>query len=113
MHPGVPSVTIFGQSNKLLLLLKALTAEFKVIKARVFMTSRDSYDQVVRNTLPDVNTGGKRDVSNEIEEMESRLEHKEIATAVQTDRTCLGSMAILFSNASDFEKRNMVINEIR
>ena len=59
MPPGVSNIVFYGQSNKLLLPLTALTEEFKVGKARVFMTLRDSQDPIIRDTVPDVRTGIK------------------------------------------------------
>ena len=59
MPPGVSNIVFYGQSNKHLLPLTALTEEFKGGKARVFMTLRDSQDPIIRDTVPDVRTGIK------------------------------------------------------
>ena len=67
MPPGVSNIVFYGQSNKLLLPLTALTEEFKVGKARVFMTLRDSQDPIIRDTVPDVRTGTKWDAKQEVE----------------------------------------------
>ena len=101
MPPGVSNIVFYGQSNKLLLPLTALTEEFKVGKARVFRTLRDSQHPIIRDTVPDVRTGIKWDAKQEVEAMESRLRHKEIIGAVQKDRAGFGSRPVsFFSKAS-------------
>ena len=59
LPPGVSNIAFYGHSNKVLFPLTALTEEFKVEKARVFITLRDSQDAVIRDTLPEVKTGRK------------------------------------------------------
>ena len=78
------------------------------------MTLRDSQDPIIRDTVPDVRTGIKWDAKQEVEEMESRLRHKEIVGAVQKDRAGFRSRPVsFFSKASTKGKGEMVINGIR
>ncbi len=114
LPPGVSNIAFYGQANKLLLPLTALTEEFKVEKARVFLTLRDSQDAVIRDTLPEVRTGRKWSVSKEVDEMESILRHKEIVGHVQTSKAGLGnSQTRFFSKATYKEKKDMIVGEIR
>ena len=66
--------------------VESLVEEFKVAKARSFMTLRDSKDPVVKNTQLDVKTGRKWSAEKAVEEAESRLKHKEIVGAAQVGR---------------------------
>ena len=87
---GVPrclsNLAFYSHGNKLQLPLTALTEEFKVTKARFFMTLHDSEDQIIRDTLPDVKTGHKCSVSEEIDSMESQLYFHDIVGATQSGR---------------------------
>ena len=62
---------------------------------------RDSQDPIVRDTVPDVRTGIKWDTKQEVEEMESRLRHKEVSGAVQkTELDSEADLHLFFSKAS-------------
>ena len=54
------------------------------------MTLHDSEDQIIKDTLPDVKTGCKWSVSEEIDSMESRLCFCDIVGATQSGRSGLG-----------------------
>ena len=72
---GIPrclsNLAFYSHGNKHQLPLTALTEEFKVTKARSFMILHDLEDQIIRDTLPDVKTGHKWSVPEEIDSMES------------------------------------------
>ena len=88
--------------------------EFKVTKARLHMTLRDSEDQVIRDNLPEVKTGMKWSAREEVEAMESCLQHKDIIGATQSGRAGLGMQKhTYFYRASSYEKRKLVADEIR
>ena len=108
MPPGISNIVFYGQFNKLLPPLTALTEGFKVGKARVFMTLRDSQDPMIRATAPDMRTGIKWDAKQEVGEMESRLRHKEIVGAVQKDRAGFRSrpVSFFFKSFQQQEARN-------
>ena len=115
---GIPrclsNLAFYSHGNKLQLPLTALTEEFKVTKARFFMTLHDSEDQVIRDTLPDVKTGHKWSVSEEIDSMESQLYFHDIVGATQTGRSGLGmSKHTYFHKSSVQDKRQLVLEEIR
>ena len=49
------------------------------------MMLRDSEHQVNRDTLPEVKTGTKWSAREEVEAMESQLQHKDIVGATQVE----------------------------
>ena len=78
------------------------------------MSLRDSEDPVVREVIPDVKTGRKWVAAREVEEMESRLRHKDIVGYTQTGHAGLGMVNFnYFSKASSAERRAMVVKEVR
>ncbi len=115
---GVPrsltNIAFYGHTTKLQLPLTSLVEEFKVTKARLVMTLRDSQDPVIKNVAPEVKTGKKWIAQQEVDTIESRLRHKDIVGATQTDRAGLGTREFrYFYKASDKEKRVLVSEEIR
>ena len=84
---GVPrslsNIAFYGHNTKLQLPLSSLIEEVKVTKARLYMMLRDLEDQVIRDTLPEVKTGMKWSAREEVEAMESHLQHKDIVGATQ------------------------------
>ena len=94
--------------------LSSLIEEFKVTKARLYMMLRDSEHQVIRDTLPEVKTGTKWSAREEVEAMESQLQHKDIVGATQSGRAGLDMQKhIYFYRASSYEKRKLVADKIR
>ena len=75
-------MAIHGGCTKLTLRTKSV-AEFKVAKARSYMTLRDSKDPVVKSIQPDVKSRRKYKWTSSVavEEAESRLKHKEMVGA--------------------------------
>jgi hypothetical protein len=115
---GVPgsmtNIAIHSSRTKLVLPVKSLVEEYKVSKARSFMTLRDSKDPVVRDTQPDVKSGRKWTAEKAVDEVESRLKHKEIVGATQVGRQGLGwTTHKWWSSSSDSERRKLVSEEIR
>ncbi len=83
---SLTNIAIHSRSTKLKLSVQSLVKEFKVAKARSFMTLRDSKDPVIKNTQPDVKTGRKWSADEAVEEAESRLKLKEMVGATQLGR---------------------------
>ena len=115
---GVPrsltNIAIHSRCTKLKLPVHSLVEEFKVAKARSFMTLRDSEDPVIKNTQPDVKTGRKWSADVAVEEAESRLKHKEMVGAAQLGRQGLGwTTHKWYSSSSDKERRKLVTQELR
>jgi len=115
---GVPrsmtNIALHSSRTKLTLPVKSLVEEFKVAKVRSVMTLRDSKDPVVKNTQPAVKTGTKWVAEKAVEEVESRLKHKQIVGAVQVGRQGLGwTRHTWWSSANDKERRQLATQEIR
>ena len=77
------NVAIHSSRIKLTLPVRSVVEEYKVAKARSFMTLRDSEDHVVKNIQPDVELGRRWTASTAVEEAELRLKPKEMAGASQ------------------------------
>ena len=115
---GVPcsltNVAIHSKCTKLILPTRSLVEEYKVTKARSYMTLRDSNDPIVKCIQPDVKSGRKWTASTAVEEAESRLKHKEMVGATQVGRQGLGlTTHKWWSSSSDKDRRAMVSQEIR
>jgi len=116
LPPGLTSVALYSRTAKLKLPLKALTEEFQVGKVRLQMMLKHSRDPEVR--LPDVKlkTGRKWNASQETERAEEAAKFSEILGATQVGRLGLGygsQKRIWWSKASDQEKRQLVIDQVR
>ena len=112
--PCTTNISFYGHSTKLNLPLSALTEEFKVKKAHMFLTLRDSDDQFVKGTMPVIRTGRKWNAQREVEDMESRLRHRDMVGPVQTNRAGLGmNPTQYYFKASIRVRRKMVSDEIR
>ena len=115
---GVPNsltnVAIHSSRTKLTLPVRSVVEEYKVAKARSFMTLRDSKDPVVKNIQPDVKSGRKWTASAAVEEAESRLKHKEMVGATQLGRQGLGlTTHKWWSSSTARDQRVLVTQEIR
>ena len=115
---GVPpcftSVGLYIKTAKLQLPITSLVEEYKVSKARLVMTLKNSKDEKVRKAGVEVRTGRKWSASLAVQEAESSLRHKDIVGAVYQGRQGFGSSKIQFwEKASVAEKRSMVQLEIR
>ena len=87
---SLSNIAFYGHNTKLQLPLSSLIEELKVTKARLYMMHRDSEGQVIRDTLLGVKTGAKLSAREEVEAMESCLQHKDIVGATQSGRAGLG-----------------------
>ena len=115
---GVPNsltnVAIHSSRTKLTLPVRSVVEEYKVAKARSFMTLRDSKDHVVKNIQPDVKSGRKWTASVAVVVAELRLKHKEMVGVTQVGRKGLGLTTLKWwSSSSEKERRAMVSQEIR
>ena len=115
---GVPrsltSGALYCSTSKLTLPTTALTEEYKVAKARIYLMMRDSKDPVVKQAKPEVSSGRKWKVAEAVEQAESRLRLKEIVGATQQDRRGLGwKETRWWSKRSEEGRREMVTAELR
>ena len=111
---NLTAVALYSKEAKLQLPVSAVTTEFKVSKARLVMTLKDSSDPVIRNLQPDVKTGQKWAATKAVEEAESQLEMNEIIGATQSDRLGLGMRENLWwSSLTPPQRRRQVAEEVK
>ena len=111
---GMTNIALHSSHTKVTLPVKSLVEEFKVAKARSFMTLRDSKDPVVKNNQPDVKTGRKWSAEKAVEEVEFRLKHKKMVGAVQVGHQGLGwTRHTCWSSANDSDRWKLVSQEFR
>ena len=78
------------------------------------MTLRDSDDQVIYDTRPNMKIGSKWSVSDAVSDVETQLEHKDIVRTSQVDWRGIGySGMIWLSGAADRQKRDQVALEVK
>ncbi|XP_021365777.1 uncharacterized protein LOC110458420 [Mizuhopecten yessoensis] len=115
---GVPSsfssIGLYSRTSSLQLPLSSLVKEFKVTKARLVMTLRDSKDVKIRNAGIQTRTGRKWSASQSVEQAEGALKHRDIVGATCSDRQGLGTTHFqTWEGSDDKEKRSLVQGEIR
>ena len=115
---GVPacfsSTNLYSRTSRLQLPLASLAEEFKVGKARLVMTLRDSKDEKIRRAGIEVLTGRRWSASKAVEQAESSLKHKDIIGTVCTGRQGLGTtQRQAWQTANQTQRREMVQQEIR
>ena len=116
---GVPpcfsTLGLYTKSGALQLPFSSIVEEFKVSKARLHLMMRDSPDQIIQQTNPEIRTGTKWSASTAVQEAECSLKIKDIMGITQTGRAGLGFTTPShqwFSNANPKTRRNLVINEL-
>ncbi len=77
------------------------------------MTLRDSEDAIIRNFVPDVRTGRKWDAGQEVEDMESKLKHKDIVGHTQSCRAGLGNQCFKYYYKATDRVRRVLVVEVR
>ncbi|XP_052281250.1 uncharacterized protein LOC127878762 [Dreissena polymorpha] len=115
---GLPSsMTSIGLYNRTGMLqhpLSSIVEEYKVSKARLVLTLRDSSDMSIRNAGIEVRTGRRWSASNAVEQAESRLRHQDIVGTSCQGRQGLGlNTRQPWSSATTVRRRELVQSEIR
>jgi hypothetical protein len=114
LPPPFTTVGLYGKSNKLQLPFTSLTEEFKVSKARLLLTLRDSKDKSVSDAGIEVRTGRKWSAKRAVTEAESSLKHKDIVGITTTGREGIGvRQHQSWKRADSKEKRKLIQGEIR
>ena len=114
LPPSFSSIGLYGKSTKLQMPLNSLEEEFKVAKARLFLTLRDSADEKISRAGIEVRTGRKWSVNKAVEQAESSLQHQVIVGATNQGREGLGMRKQpRWLKADSQERRSMVQEEIR
>jgi hypothetical protein len=112
--PSFTSIGLYSSSTAVQLPLTSLVEEFKVAKARLVMTLRDSKDDKIRRAGIEIRTGRKWSASSAVLEAESRLQHRDIIGTTTTGRQGLGMVTRQrWAAANQAEKRKLVQDDIR
>ncbi|XP_052240804.1 uncharacterized protein LOC127851227 [Dreissena polymorpha] len=115
---GLPScmtsIGLYNRTGMLQLPLSSIVEEYKVSKARLVLTLRDSSDMSIRNAGIEVRTGRRWSASNAVEQAESRLRHQDIVGTSCQGRQGLGlNTRQPWSSATTVQRRELVQSEIR
>ena len=114
LPPSFTSIGFYGRSNQLQLPLSSFVEEFKVAKARLVVTLKESEDDFIRKAGIETRTGRKWSVSKAVSQAESRLAHKDIVGNVAVGRQGLGIVqSSNWKGASSRERRSLVQAEVR
>ena len=75
------TIVLYSSQTKICLPMTSIVEEFKVAKSKLYMTIRDSDDQVIHDSRSDVKIKSKWSVSDTVCNVESQLKHKDIVGA--------------------------------
>ncbi|XP_060080104.1 uncharacterized protein LOC132559494 [Ylistrum balloti] len=115
---GVPSsfsnIGLYSRTSALQLPLSSVVEEFKVTKARLVKTLRDSKDAKIRQAGTQTRTGRKWSASQSVEQAEGALKHRDMIGATCSGRQGLGATHFQgWEGTDDKEKRSTIQGEIR
>ena len=114
LPPSFTGLGLYTTSGKLQLPVSSLVEEFKVAKARLLMTLKDSPDQCISSAGIELRTGRKWSVSQAVEAAQGRLVHQDIVGNTNKGREGLGLQGRASWGTADKQKRRaMVQGEIR
>ena len=114
LPPSFSSIGLYSKSTKLQMPLNSLVEEFKVAKARLFLTLRDSADEKISRAGIEVRTWRKWLVNKAVEQAESNLQNQVIVWATNQGREVIGTrQQPRWSKADSQERHSMVQKEIR
>ena len=91
LPPSFTNIGLYGHSTKLQMPISSVTEEYKVAKARLLLTLRDSSDDKINSAGIEVRTGRKWSVNQAVQDAESNLRHKDIVGATNQGREGLGT----------------------
>ncbi|XP_060066953.1 uncharacterized protein LOC132547205 [Ylistrum balloti] len=112
--PSFSNIGLYSRTSALQLPLSLVVEEFKVTKARLVMTLRDSKDAKIRQAGIQTRTGRKWSASQSVEQAEGVLKHRYIIGATCSGRQGLGTTHLqMWEGTDDKKKRSMVQGEIR
>lgn len=107
----LPNTALFNR-NLFTLPLKSTSLGFKQEKLRLVFQLKGSADPTVRNTRAQVQTGHKWDAGQAVEQVISRLRHREIVGVLQPSRTDFnwGPASKIWSKANKKERQDLLIS---
>ena len=87
----------------------SLVEEYKVAKARLLLTLRDSNDEKISGAGIEIRTGRKWSVSKAVEQAESGLKHQDIVGTTNRDRDGLCTRhQQRWKDSDKVERRSMI-----
>jgi hypothetical protein len=108
------TVGFYYSTVKLQLPISSLVDEFEAGNVRLYLILRDSPDQVIRETQPEIKAGTKWSAKAAVENAEASLQIKEIIGVTQTGRSSLvRALHRWLSYQGPKDRREMTIEEIR
>ena len=115
---GLPKVAnttaLYRKNGALQLPVTSVTEIYKSGKVRTVLMLKGSNDCEISCNPPEVRTAKKWNAEEEVEELISMLEHRDIIGAAQADRKGLGMNAFRpFSEMSTKERRTRICNEVK
>jgi hypothetical protein len=114
LPPSFTGVGLYSKSTKLQIPISSVVEEFKVGKARLLLTLRDSADEKISGAGIEVRTGRKWSVTRAVDQAESSLRHRDIVGATNVGREGFGNRQhSRWDNSGIRERREMVQSEIR
>ena len=114
LPPSFTSIGLYGRSNQLQLPLSSFVEEFKVAKARLVVTLKESKDDFIRKAGIETRTGRKWSASQAVSLAESRLAHSDIVGNLAVGRQGLGMQkSVSWKGASAKERRGLIQAEVR
>ncbi|XP_052234917.1 uncharacterized protein LOC127847189 [Dreissena polymorpha] len=112
--PSFTSIGLYGRTNQLQLPISSVVEEYKVAKARMVVTLKESSDDLIRMAGIETRTGRKWSASQAVSQAESILRHKDIVGTTTEGRQRLGMIKPQrWSTADKRERSQMVQKEIR
>ncbi|XP_077083545.1 uncharacterized protein LOC143736754 isoform X1 [Siphateles boraxobius] len=111
---SLSNIALYGNSCKLILPLKSIEEEFKVLRAREVLQFRESTDPKVSGAGVVVKTRRKWRAEVAVEQAESRLRHGVLVGTVARGRAGLGAIAAPhYDKVRGKERRQLVQKEVR
>ena len=110
--PSLSDIALYGKCTKLKLPFSSVVERFKEGKVRLQLILRDSPDPSIRHAQPELRTGRKWSVVEQINTVEEKLHHRKLLGAVQTDRRGFGwTRPVKFTTQK--QRRDAMIDVVR
>ncbi|XP_060608354.1 uncharacterized protein LOC132760383 [Ruditapes philippinarum] len=114
LPPSFTSLGLYSRSSKLQMPFNSLVEEYKVAKARLLLTLRDSSDEKISGAGIEIRTGRKWSVKQAVDRAESSLKLQDIVGTTNKGREGLGiRLKQRWSDSDKVERRSMVQTELR
>ena len=111
--PSFTSIRHYVRTNQFQLPLSSLVEEFKVARARLVVTLKESKHDIIRKVGIETRTGKKWSAIQAVSQAESRLHHKDNVGVTTIGMQGLGNTRKeLWSTAGSNERRKLVQEEI-